>query len=592
MKMRFIAALTAAVLSAVCLGACGREISDNEKVSEDLEQFYEDEEPTEDETETEHAVTPVPVQEETEDEVKSFSEVKVTAAELKYEKFEETYQAESAAISGNAAASDKRKGFKESGYVTGISDEADWKLTFEVPAEQYYNIVLTAAADEEASAGLSLKGSKVCEFTVSKEGRFENIIFRNIKLKKGENTISVIPESGNIDIDQIKVTASEEISKLKLTAKGAALSDKHADYNAKALYKVLCDNYGSKMILAQNDTVSTNYETELLYSITGKYPAIRMGDMMYVTSEEHEEDASLELNEELAWHENGGIVSCMWNWTSPNKPNDSESVYAENADFDITKAVTGEDIAQLDIDTLAEMAESGVIPVECLQLMSDIDKASAQLEKLRDAGVPVLWRPLQEASNGLYWWGSDADAYIWLWKTMYIRMTEYHGLHNLIWVWSAQNSSWFVGGDYCDVLSADIYGGGKGSQVNTLLYLQSISGGKPIAISECDSMPLIQSLADEHAIWSYIGQWGGSFIVGEDGSLSQAYNSEQDIITMYNNDLTITRDKLPDLAAVIEEVKKAEEEAAKKKEEKESEEEDDDDDTDEYDDEDGGDTEE
>ena len=151
-------------------------------------------------------------------------------------------------------------------------------------------------------------------------------------------------------------------------------------------------------------------------------------------------------------------------------------------------------------------------------------------------------------------------------------MTEYHGLHNLIWVWSAQNANWFVGGEYCDVLSDDIYGGGKGGQVNTLLYLQGVAGGKPIAMSECGSMPLIQSIADEHALWSYIGQWGGSYVFSEDGGLSQAYNTEEDLITMYNNDLTITQDKLPDFVTMAEEIKKTEEKAAKEKSKKEAEE--------------------
>ena len=566
MKMRFRAAVTAAVMAA-CLAGCGNEIVENTDVSVDMgvltadeDLLTDDEEVTEEET-----VTPVPEQEDETEEVKTFKEVTIKAAELKYEKFDETYQAESGSISGTATGAAGRKDYKGDGYVTGISDEADWSVSFEVPSEQYYNIVLTAASDEAAAGGLSVNGKKVSEFTVTDEGKFTAISFKNIKLKKGENKVAFIPESGLVDIDQVHVIASEEISKLKLSAGGAALSDKDAEYNAKALYKYLCDCYGSKVILAQNDTIGTSYESELIYKVTGKYPAIRLGDMMYVTSDEHQEQAQAEVGEALSRFEEGAVIGYMWNWTSPNKPDDTESVYAENADFDITKAVTEEDVALMDMDTLNDMAERGAVSVECVQLMSDIDKVSAELTKLRDEGAAVLWRPLQEASNGLYWWGSDAEAYQWLWKTMYKRMTEYHGLHNLIWVWSAQNADWFVGGEYCDMLSADIYGGGKGGQASTLLYMQSIAGGKPIAMSECGSMPLIQSLADEHALWSYIGQWGGSFIVGEDGGLSQAYNDEQDIITMYNNNLTVTQDKLPDFVSLAEEVKKDE---AKKAEEK------------------------
>lgn len=572
MKMRFISAVTAAVIMAATLGACGNAIKKNKNVSADMGTLTTADEDSTDGGEIITDRETTDGEEQTVDEVKSFPEAKIKAAELKYEEFDKTYQAESGKISGGATGADSRDGYKGDGYVTGISEESDWSLTFDVPSEQYYNIIIRVASDSEASGGLSLNGNKLSEFTTSDEGKFETRAFRNIKLKKGENKVAIIPEAGSIDIDQVQVSASEEISKLSLSAEGASLSDENAWYNAKALYKFLCDNYGSKVILAQNDTAGTNYESELIYSVTGKYPAIRLGDMMYVTGKEHEEQAAAELEQAIAWHKAGGIVGYMWNWYSPSKPDDSESVYAENAEFDLSKAVTDEDVALMSIETLERKAEEGDISEECLQLMKDIDAVSEQLEVLRDEGAPVLWRPLQEASNGMYWWGQDEEAYLWLWKTMYDRMTDYYGLHNLVWVWSAQNANWFVGGEYCDLLSADVYGGGKDGQVNTLLYLQKVAGGKPIAMSECDSMPLIQSIADERAMWSYIGQWGGSFIVGEDGGLSQAYNNEQDIITMYNNNLTITRDKLPDFESLAEEVKKAEKEAAEKKKESEDDE--------------------
>lgn len=567
MKMRFLSAVIAAVLMSGCLAACGKEIHDNKDISAKQELLTADEDTTEEETTEDEIVTPVP-EEEVQEEVKSFKEVKVKAAELKYKKFDKTYQAEKGKLGGTAAEASKRKGYEGSGYVSGISQESDWELEFEVPASQFYNIVLTVGSDEAAAGGFSLNGSKYSEFTVineDNEGRFENISFNNVKLKKGKNKIAFIPDTGIVDIDMVKVTASDEISKLRLKATGAVLSDKNAEYNAKALYRLLCNNYGIRVLLAQNDTAGTNYESELIHTVTGKYPAIRLGDMIYATGKEHADQCAAETAEALTWHKDGGIVGYMWSWTSPGKPDDGESIYAENADIDITKAVTGEDIALLDPDTLAAMAKDGTISKECLKLIGDIDKVSAQLIKLRDEGVPVLWRPLQEASNGLYWWGRDADSYIWLWQTMYDRMTSYHGLHNLVWVWSAQNINWFVGAEYCDVLSADVYGGGKSGQVNALLYLNSIAGGKPIAMSECDSMPLIQNIADERAMWSYIGQWGGSCIVGEDGGLSEKFNSEKDLITMYNNELTITRDKLPDLMTMATEIKKEEEKASKEK---------------------------
>ena len=175
-----------------------------------------------------------------------------------------------------------------------------------------------------------------------------------------------------------------------------------------------------------------------------------------------------------------------------------------------------------------------------------------------------MWRPLHEASNGYFWWGKDADAYKWLWKLLYQRQTNYHKLNNLIWVWSAQNASWYVGDDLCDILSVDIYDQGNYSgQINRLLFLHKLSAGKPVAVSECGNFPRIQNIADEKATWSYIGQWGGNFLLNEDGSVNEEYNTSDSLIEMYNNNLTVTKDKLPDFQNIADKLK-ADDEAAKK----------------------------
>ena len=178
----------------------------------------------------------------------------------------------------------------------------------------------------------------------------------------------------------------------------------------------------------------------------------------------------------------------------------------------------------------------------------------------------MLWRPLHEASNGDFWWGNDKEAYKWLWKLMYERQTKYHKLNNLIWVWSAQNADWYVGDEYCDVLSCDVYDdGNKDAQVNIMLFLQSISKNKPIAMSECGSFPDIQSIADEKAMWAFIGQWGGNYLMTDDGKLAEENNTAAELIKMYNNNLTLTRDKLPDFTHLASSIKDTEEKSADSK---------------------------
>ena len=101
---------------------------------------------------------------------------------------------------------------------------------------------------------------------------------------------------------------------------------------------------------------------------------------------------------------------------------------------------------------------SGKISAEAYYIVKDIDNISALMQRMEDANVTVMWRPLHEASGGWFWWGaSGADAYKWLWKLMYHRMTDYHELDNLIWVWNAQSADWYPGDEYCDISATDIY---------------------------------------------------------------------------------------------------------------------------------------
>lgn len=553
MRIKHFAATAAALCCAFALSGCGNAINRNDKIEiPDSENII-----------TTTAATAAKP-DEPEQEVRTFEEITVTPKLTEYTEFSKAYNAESADLNGKAKVSDEREGFKGKGYVTGIAAQSDWELSFDLPAKQYYNISITVAADEIVQNGIAVNGEKISEFTTDGSGEFQTISFNNIMLDKGVNKISIVPENGVLDVDYAEITASEDISKLSQTLKAPALVNKNADYNAKALYQYICESYGKNVILGQHDTMGTTYETDLIYRTTGKYPAMRFGDLMYVTGKENSEQLENEMTAAENWYSNGGIVGYMWNWTSPSDKDDLDSIYAENTDFDLSKAVTKEKIASMSLEDIKKLEKDGKVSAECVAVVEDIDKVSEQLARLRDEGIAVLWRPLHEASNGYFWWSKDEESYKWLWKLMYQRQTEYHKLNNLIWVWSAQNARWYVGDDYCDVLSLDVYSSNasKDGQVNSLLFLQGISKNKPIAMSECGTTPDIQSIADEKAMWSYIGQWGGNYLMNEEGRLSEEFNAEADLITMYNNNLTVTRDKLPAFNHLASEIKEAEEKAA------------------------------
>ena len=491
--------------------------------------------------------------------LKSYEETKIVANAIPYVKFSKSVEAETGSVSGKAKVKSDRKGYKGKGYVTNISAEEDWSREIELTDSQYYDLTITVASDVPCVNGIAVNGKKLQDFSASGSGKFEKVTFKNIYIEKGKTAISIIPVDGGLDVDCLTLTASEDISKLDLTISKPALSNKDSDYNAKALYQYLCESYGKQVLLGQHDTIGTSAETDMIYKTTGKYPAIRFGDLMLAT-EKDSITTDTEMNIAMDWASKDGIVGYMWHWAAPD---DKREYYADQTDFDIKKAVTKENIAELSLEDIKKIQKDGKVSKECVAVVEDIDTVSERLSTLRDEGIAVLWRPLHEASNGDFWWGNDKEAYKWLWKLMYERQTKYHKLNNLIWVWSAQNADWYVGDKYCDVLSCDVYDdGNKDAQVNIMLFLQSISKNKPIAMSECGSFPDIQSIADEKAMWAFIGQWGGNYLMTDDGKLAEENNTAAELIKMYNNNLTLTRDKLPDFTHLASSIKDTEEKSA------------------------------
>lgn len=550
--MRYDRILAASVAAAICaLSGCGVQIGKNESMTAP--------EKTSVVTTTKKQANKDSDSKTDEQQVKNYEETKVVANAIPYVKYSKSYNAETGSVTGKAEVKSDRKGYKGKGYVTNISAEEDWSREFELSDSQYYDLTITVASDVPCVNGIAVNGKKIQDFSASGTGKFEKITFKNIYIESGKVAISLIPEDGGLDVDYLTLTASEDISKLDLSIKKPTLVNKDSDYNAKALYQYLCDSYGKQVILGQHDTIGTSAETDMIFKTTGKYPAIRFGDLMLAT-EKDSITTETEINTAIDWASKDGIVGYMWHWAAPD---DKREYYAEQTDFDIKKAVTKEDIAELSLDDIKKLQKDGKVSEECVALVQDIDTISQQLATLRDEGIAVLWRPLHEASNGDFWWGKDKESYKWLWKLMYERQTKYHKLNNLIWVWSAQNADWYVGDEYCDVLSCDVYDdGNKDAQVNIMLFLQSISKNKPIAMSECGNFPDIQSIADEKAMWSFIGQWGGNYLMTDNGKLSEEHNTAAELITMYNNDLTITRDKLPDFTHLASSIKDSEEKSA------------------------------
>ena len=167
-------------------------------------------------------------------------------------------------------------------------------------------------------------------------------------------------------------------------------------------------------------------------------------------------------------------------------------------------------------------------------ILRDIDAIAEELKRLQDADIPVLFRPLHEADGGWFWWGAKgAEPCKALYNLLFDRMTNEHGLNNLIWVWNSVSSDWYPGNDVVDIVTIDVYAdeGDHSSQSDGYNQLKSLSGdSKLIALGEVGNIPDPDEMRNDGAAWAYWVTWNGDFIEGETNNPSdfkqQVFNSE------------------------------------------------------------------
>ena len=205
---------------------------------------------------------------------------------------------------------------------------------------------------------------------------------------------------------------------------------------------------------------------------------------------------------------------------------------------------------------------------------ADVAKVAGYLALLRDAGIPVLWRPFHEAAgeyksdvdgvaqNGAwFWWGQDGvDVTKQLWQKLYNDLTNTYGLNNLIWVWTVQTTkdgnlaslsdtqSSYPGDSYVDIVCADLYkelGDNDGqvvqpSQTEEFDLVNATAGRKKIvALGECGNLLNVNAAANDDALWSYFMSW---YDMADDGTFGfNTWNSADIWRTVLSNPLVINR---------------------------------------------------
>lgn len=258
----------------------------------------------------------------------------------------------------------------------------------------------------------------------------------------------------------------------------------------------------SRLLQSLKDVVHTNLtlmgqydldECEFVRNVVGEYPVIRGIDFMNY-SPKHVQFAGQPASSEIDSYirdarDHGFVYTASWHWSPSLDGVDSGNYY--NAFY------------KMDFDPLSHMDA----------IMSDIDAIAEPLKKFRDAGIPVLWRPIHECTQyAWFWWSKDANTFKTIYRNMYDRLTNAHGLTNLLWVWNPahnynfydDNNSFYPGDDVVDVVAIDY----PSDVSSSFQGMQRVAPNKVYAVAEFSVSDGVRYLDNYwSAPWSFMVAW-------------------------------------------------------------------------------------
>lgn len=295
---------------------------------------------------------------------------------------------------------------------------------------------------------------------------------------------------------------------------------------AKRLLLLLYELKGNYTLSGQHNFLEDpGAFTGRVKQLTGDYPALigfELGVVLDHTREEVEIFRQNVVNEAIAAHKAGSLVTITYHAAMPGQCLCWEHVNNGG----ISK------------QQFEEIVTPGT--EHNRQWIADIDEVAAYLKQLRDAKVPVLWRPYHEMNGGWFWWGKQ-PKFAALWEAMFDRYTNVHKLDNLLWVWSPSAPShyadtfetYYVGHLRADVLAVDIYDNDYQQSHHDRLWV--LAAGKPIAIGENGELPAPDLLNEGQSQYVWFMGWADEL---------EKKNSHRDIAALYRHDRVLNRSRL------------------------------------------------
>jgi len=430
-------------------------------------------------------------------------------------------EAEDGILQGVTIAS-ATPGYKGSGYVTGFDTDNDRvTVTLDVPESGHYKLAIRYSNSSDKTQDVSVNAGYSFPVLFPDQPGFALTDAGNHYFETGPNTVAIIKNWGWTDIDAVELYPAP----VQIFNIASSPVDPEADSGVLALYEMLKLQFRHRIISGQTHS----YFQELV-NIAEKTPLLRVGDFSSYTEGYPYlwsggghilgKDPNGSTEQLMDWYQASGgkaIISFQWHWHSPGGGDPGQNnFYTENTTFDVTQAVI-----------------PGTSEYELI--IRDIDDIAAELARFRDAGIPVLWRPLHEAGGGWFWWGAKGpEPCKALYNIMYDRLMEHHGLHNLIWVWSTPETSWYPGNDRVDIIGHDSYPGNYnyGTQKYAFDKLFQLTGGeKLIAMTENGPIPDPEACLYQGAPWLFFMSWD---------NLVSEQNSTDHIRDVFNHTRVLT----------------------------------------------------
>ena len=406
-----------------------------------------------------------------------------------------TYEAETGMLLGHTRLAHEKPDGSGRTWITDFKNPGDGvDIPVHVPFAGFYFLDLGYACASDKIIPVTVNGNAQGGRRFPRTSGFTTHRYGRIVLKDGDNNIRIGTDWGHADIDFIRLSPADAPGPFHLAT---APINPHASPEARRLFTTLTREFGRHTFAGQHDSnPGTLPRLETSGTLTGgSAPAILGLDLLYYSQSWNHPGGDGAIEKARDWAlQRHGIVELSWHWFSPG--GSREPVWDS---FSTLKTL-------FDVDRLADTSTP-----EYHAVIEDLDRIAAKLQILRDARVPVLWRPLHEAEGQWFWWGARGpEATKRLYRLMLDRFTNVHHLDNLIWIWTSSDDpdalAWYPGDDCVDMVATDLYSpaGTRGDFFTVFDGLRELYGSrKAIAMGECSVIPT----PDTQAPWLWFLTW-------------------------------------------------------------------------------------